>query len=188
MSTATVTSVLSILTIVGHVILVLAILGGLIGRSGRLNIVRRYFALIRDNALQFGFVVALLATAGSLYYSEVAHFTPCILCWYQRIVVYPQFVLFGIALIRKERVILPYAMALAVIGILIAAYQYGIQVSETFRTATEGLAPCSLVGYSPSCATKFVFQFGYITIPLMSFTASALLLLVSVVGRRQEKD
>ena len=67
------------------------------------------------------FVVALLATVGSLYFSEVAHFEPCLLCWYQRIAMYPLVVILGLAAWRDDVGAWIYATALAAIGAVIAA-------------------------------------------------------------------
>lgn len=66
--------------------------------------------------LAFAWVVALVATLGSLYYSEVRLFLPCELCWYQRIFMYPQAVLLGLALWRQDLAVWPYALTLSLIG------------------------------------------------------------------------
>src|SRR6185503_20162499 len=75
-----------------------------------------------SSALVAAFVVATLATLGSLYFSEVAHFEPCRLCWYQRIAMYPLVVILGIAALRRDRSGAVYGLALALIGAVVSAY------------------------------------------------------------------
>src|SRR3989338_2312104 len=60
------------------------------------------------------FLVALTATLGSLFLSEVAKFQPCILCWYQRILMYPQAILLYMAILRNQTVIKPYIIVLKI--------------------------------------------------------------------------
>lgn len=66
--------------------------------------------------LLFAWVVSLTATSGSLFLSEVWHFIPCELCWYQRIFMYPLVIVLGIAAYRQRTEILPYILPLVVIG------------------------------------------------------------------------
>lgn len=79
--------------------------------------------MTRDNRLYLAWVVALVATLGSLYFSEVRGFKPCILCWYQRIAMYPLTLLLGIAAFRSDFSIRHYAIPLAAIGWAIALFQ-----------------------------------------------------------------
>ena len=110
-------------------------------------------------------VVSLLAMVGSLGYSDVFLFQPCRLCWYQRILMYPQVLLLGLGSIRKEFNIRVYGMIMSAVGALIALYHYLMQ----FSVVPEGA--CSTVGYSVSCANYFTAHLGYITIPMMALTA-----------------
>jgi len=132
-------------------------------------------------AFVFAFIVALLATSGSLFFSEIAHFAPCILCWFQRIFMYPQTFLFGLALYKKDRHIADYGILLSIIGGLIAVYHYLMQIG----VITSG--PCSAVGYSVSCTTNFFLYFGYVSIPLMSLTAFVLILFLLLAGKEFTK-
>jgi len=75
-------------------------------------------------ALAGAWMVALLAMTGSLYFSEVAHYTPCLLCWYQRIAMYPLVLVLGIAAWRRDLGIRLYAIPLAAVGSVISAYHY----------------------------------------------------------------
>lgn len=99
--------------------------------------------------LTFAWVVALVATLGSLYYSEVRLFLPCELCWYQRIFMYPQAVLLGLALWRQDLSVWPYALALSLIGGGISTLHLLEQkFPELFTLACKPPVPCS-VEYIP---------------------------------------
>jgi len=114
-------------------------------------------------------------------YSELVGYTPCELCWFQRILMYPQVAILGLALLKKDRNVYVYSIALSIIGVLIASYHYILQI---------GAAPaltCSSVGAAVSCAQKPFLQFGYITIPMMSLTAFSMILLF-MIGLRLNKN
>ncbi|MFT4326563.1 MAG: disulfide oxidoreductase [Candidatus Woesearchaeota archaeon] len=115
--------------------------------------------------LEAAFSLVLVATIGSLYYSEIRGFTPCVLCWYQRIFMYPLVILLGIAVWKKDYGVKKYALPLAGIGSFFAIMHYIQQ-----KTAVTVLEFCSLEG-GASCGVPFVFRFGYITIPFMALTA-----------------
>jgi disulfide bond formation protein DsbB len=124
--------------------------------------------------IPFAFLVSVLATGGSLFFSEVAGYEPCKLCWFQRIFMYPQVFLLGIALLRRKEDIAIYLLPLNLIGAAIASYNYYIQV------AASQAAVC-VAGVS--CTIRYVFQFGYVTIPMMALTAF-LLILAALAGNR----
>ncbi|MCS6867391.1 MAG: disulfide oxidoreductase [Thermus sp.] len=99
--------------------------------------------------LTFAWMVALVATLGSLYYSEVRLFLPCELCWYQRIFMYPQAILLGLALWRQDLSVWPYALALSLIGGGISTLHLLEQkFPELFTLACKPPVPCS-VEYMP---------------------------------------
>src|SRR3989344_6073323 len=123
-----------------------------------------------------------------LFFSEIAKFEPCKLCWFQRIFMYPLPILFLMALVRKETVIRIYALVLAIVGALIAAWHYFLQVGQMYNIDVEKLTNCSSVGYSPSCASYFFLKFGYITIPMMSLSAFVLIILILLIKLKSEKD
>jgi len=160
---STVNQALALLTIAGQIIVAVLIVSFTTKRSAALNFFTKH-------ALAFSLAVALAATLGSLFYSEIAGYEPCKLCWFQRILMYPQVILLGIAWLKKDNGIVLYGIALSSLGALIAGYQYLLQI---------GFAPsigCSAVGYSVDCAQRFVMQFGYITIPMMALTAFLLII------------
>jgi disulfide bond formation protein DsbB len=118
--------------------------------------------------------IALVATLGSLYFSEIAHFEPCRLCWFQRVCMYPlAVVLFGVALRRDARNALLYALPLPVIGAAVAVYHEYIVYHPEAETAgcRQGV----------SCTVEWFERFGYVQLPTLALTAflaiGALLLL-----------
>src|SRR5688572_3500057 len=100
--------------------------------------------------LLFAFVVSLAAMLVSLFYSEIAGYEPCTLCWYQRIIMYPQVVLLGIAAFKRDWGMTLYGLVLSSIGVLIAGFHYLMQIGLISEM------PCSAVGYSVSCVKLFV--------------------------------
>lgn len=111
--------------------------------------------------LYLAWVVAILAMAGSLYFSEVLHLPPCSLCWYQRIFMYPLVFIIGVGLLQNDKNVIKYILPLSSIGLLIAVYH----VMLYYGIIPEALAPCS-VGFS--CTVKQIEWFGFITIPVLS--------------------
>ena len=137
---------------------------------------------IGKHATLFSFIVALIAVLGSLFFSEVAKFTPCKLCWYQRIFMYPEVILLGVALFKKSKDTAAFIVGLATPGAAIAAYNYLLQI---------GVVPelsCSTTGYSVSCAQRFIMNFGYITIPMMALSAFILIILLQLIQKRYNKN
>jgi len=124
-----------------------------------------YLAWMKKNALAIMFAGALLATLGSLYFSEIAGWSPCVKCWYQRIFMYPQVVILLIALVRKDRTVSYAVLALSLIGLVIAGEHYGEQLNLVLNPADPAM-PCDETGVS--CARTPFFHFGYITIPMMA--------------------
>jgi len=169
--TPIVTDILSVLTIVGNILMV-CFLGLIIYNF----ITKKHLKLdfIKENSLVLAFIVALIATLGSLFYSEFAGYTPCKLCWFQRIFMYPQVFLLGTALIRKAKNIFYYSVPLAVVGAIIAAYHYIIQIIEYASS-------CGIEGVA--CTVKYTFHFGYITIPMMALTAFGLIIIFSYLWK-----
>ena len=138
--------------------------------------IKKIVRIFSDNALIFSFFLALFATAGSLFLSEIAHFVPCKLCWYQRIAMYPQVLLLGIASLKSDFLVRKYILPLSVIGLVIAIYHYALQMSPIPLPCSDELA---------NCALKQINYFGYITIPLMSATAFALIILFMLLLRKK---
>lgn len=128
--------------------------------------------------LWLAFALAGGGVALTLFYSEILKFAPCGLCWVQRIFLYPQVVLFALALFKRERLIADYSIALSVLGATVALYQHYLQMGGT------DVLPCpATISQATDCASRFLFEFGYITFPLMSFTLFAFLIVVMLFVR-----
>lgn len=122
-----------------------------------------------------GFFVSFFATLFPLIYSEIINFAPCYLCWWQRIFMFPQFLIFSVALWNGDRKIVRYVTPLLLLGFLVSVYQ------NFFYYFGQGSdLPCDASGIS--CYQHLVSVFGgYISIPMMALTAFfSLLVLVSV--------
>jgi disulfide bond formation protein DsbB len=132
---------------------------------------------IVDYAGYAAFGVALTATLGSLVMSEVFHFAPCSLCWYQRIFMYPLVVVIGVAVMRRDNSWPLTTMLLAGIGWLIALYHSLLQWGILPHT----LAPCTV---GVPCITYNQTWFGFITIPFLSLLAFTTILAVTFVYSR----
>lgn len=126
-------------------------------------------------ALPLAAVVAATSMVGSLYFSEVLGYPPCTLCWYQRIAMYPLAPILGIAAVRRDLSIRPYAVVLAVSGAVISVYHYVIQwVPNLDATACAVDNPCTAV---------FVREFGFVSIPFMALSGFlAIIALTRVAG------
>jgi len=100
--------------------------------------------------LAFAWLVALVATLGSLYYSEVRNFIPCTLCWYQRIAMYPLVFILGIATWRNDAQIRPYALTLSLLGLFWSSYHLlELWVPGLAPNVCKGPIPCN-IEYMPS--------------------------------------
>ncbi|KPC98964.1 Disulfide bond formation protein C [Geobacillus sp. BCO2] len=88
---------------------------------------------------------SLIATLGSLYFSEVLGFIPCDLCWFQRIFMYPQVIILGIAIVRKDAAAARYSFTLSLIGGGISLYHYGLQKIPLLQeySISCGRIPCT---------------------------------------------
>jgi disulfide bond formation protein DsbB len=176
-----VTTVLSCLTLVADLALavfVFLLLFLLFGKPGKktgflARTINRFWLL-------GAFKVSLAATLGSLFFSEVAGYAPCELCWFQRIFMYPLVLIFGVGLVRKDaQGARKYALPLAAVGTSIAAYHFYIQVLS--KAASTAITTTCSGGVS--CTTDYFSRFfGYITIPTMSLSAFLLILVLLAFG------
>ncbi len=136
---------------------------------------REFRAWLAPVALPFAWVVALVATAGSLYLSEVAKFVPCTLCWYQRIGMYPLALLLGIAVLHRDARIGRYVIPLALVASTISIYHYQLErfPSQT-HLACSNSVPCTIV---------WIWKFHYISIPFMALSAFAAIVTLLLIAR-----
>lgn len=126
-----------------------------------------------ENRLLVMFTVSLLATIGSLYFSEIKNYTPCELCWIQRIFMYPNVIILGFALLKKDIQMTLPTIVLSGIGMCISIYHYGLQKLPALQDAGGfcGEVPCNL---------QYVNYFGFITIPFLAGVAFILLFVTHV--------
>lgn len=135
----------------------------------------RLYNRIGANVLAYkAWFISLAGMVGSLYFSEVQHLPPCILCWYQRICMYPLTVILAVGIIKKDKNVAWYALPLTIIGSLIAIYHVLLQAG----IIPESAAPCQA---GISCTTKYAEIFGIFTIPQLSMIAFLFLTLLLVL-------
>jgi disulfide bond formation protein DsbB len=155
------------LVVVSHVIFAFILLSLFFRRSwGRpvANFVGKY-------AIPLAFVAALAALLGSLFYSEVIGYEPCVLCWWQRVFLYPQVLIFGIALWKRDTSPFLYAVPLTVFSALLSTYHSYVYLGG------KSLLPCTALG--GACSKVYVLEFGYVTIPLMALTIAFFIFLLA---------
>ena len=156
MEASTVSSILapgSLLVLVGS--LAMALVAGAPGAHRM-----RAFLLARGLWLAFG--IALIAVLGSLYYSQIAHFPPCEMCWFQRIFMYPQAVVLLVAALRRDVEVWRTSVPLAVIGLLFSLYHYQLELFPDQPSVCSTTIPCSV---------RFVDVYGFVSIAFMAGAA-----------------
>lgn len=135
----------------------------------------RFLGWIKKHFLILGFVISLVATLSSLFYSEVVGFIPCQLCWIQRIFMYPLVFIFGVALLKRDRGVIKYSLPLVLIGTLFSIYHNFIYYFG------ESTAPCDASGVS--CVKRLVAVFdGYVSIPMLALTSFVSILSILLVA------
>ncbi len=117
--------------------------------------------------------VATLAMAGSLYFSEIAHYTPCTLCWHQRIAMYPLVAILGIAAWKRDVGIRLYAIPLAAIGAGISTYHY---LLEWFPQIDAGACTVGI-----PCSQVWFREFGFVSLPFLALTAFLLVITLLLI-------
>ncbi len=157
------------------------ILLALVGASGRLGERARdtrtaVVDWIGPQARVLALFVAGVATAGSLYYSEVAHFVPCELCWYQRICVYPLVAILAVGVARRDTATWMFAAPFVVVGVPLGIYHWLVErvpaIADT--TACSAAAPCAI---------PYFEELGFVTLAFMSMSALLLVGALLWVGR-----
>lgn len=137
----------------------------------------------RNNILVFfkkytftlGFLSAMGAVVLSLFYSEIVGYPPCDLCWVQRIFLYPQLVIFGVGLFNKNKSSLESSFVFALLGVLTSIYHIYVENGGTIG------ATCADPSYGGvSCAVRYVYEFGFVTMPLMALTLSAFIIVLII--------
>ncbi len=157
----------AVCALVANVASVLLLAGRLVPRIGSFAVLRWG----RRRGGEFAAFVAVFATLGSLYLSEVGDLIPCRYCWFQRVCMYPLALLLVVALITKDRGVRRYAVPLAAIGLAFATWHYLLQLFPSLEDATA----CNLLN---PCTVRYAWKFGFVSIPYMAGSAFVLVLVL----------
>lgn len=163
---ATLQALLPFAILASHVVFIILFLALIFRKSWGKNVA----LWTGQHSLILGFLVSLAAVSGSLFYSEIVGFEPCVLCWWQRVFIYPQLVLFLTALKFKDRSVFRYAWCLSLLAGVIALYHQYVYMGG------QSVLPCTALG--GACSKIYVMAFGYITIPMMSLTVVLYILIL----------
>lgn len=135
----------------------------------------KFLLFFKKYTFVFGFLVALGAVLLSLFYSEIVGFPPCELCWIQRIFLYPQLILFGMELYKRERSIVDFSIVFAIFGSLVSIYHIYVE-----STGGNGVFCGDPSNGGVSCAVRYIYEFGYVTMPLMALTLSLFIITILI--------
>jgi disulfide bond formation protein DsbB len=177
MDTATMSRFFAILSLACWLGTISTVVLAIVYRANPASALGGLFDSIRESSLWFGWVIAAVTTAGSLYYSEIAHFEPCKLCWLQRICMYPLSIILLIAAIRRDRGIWRYTLPLVLIGMTIATYHTQLQAWPRGEGFCSTLVPCT---------TRTVWEFGFVSLPFMDLAALVFILVMLLLARSAE--
>ena len=173
--TATLTYLFAVGTVFLIVLLGLMVLGRLVtGRWLPVSI----DTFVRGVALRIVAVLGVFGVVVSLWYSEVVGLAPCPLCWFARAMMFPIAVIALVAVWRRDAGVMPYTLALSLVGMTITGYHHLYQmgmISGTLCSALEG---------GGDCLKRYVFEFDMVTMPLMGFALFALVAILSWLGRK----
>lgn len=174
-----ITKLLSLAVVLGQIFIICTILYFIFLRKSK-NVVTEF---IGKRGLLFAFIVSLVSMLGSLYYSNIVGFPPCELCWFQRIFMYPLVFLLAMAFIKKDSRFADYGLLLAGIGGVISLYH---NYMYYYNNGLNVL--CQLGGTQTSCIVRYIFEFGYITIPLMALTGFVMIIIFLVAHKFQKNN
>jgi len=133
------------------------------------------------NILFFCWLVVAVSAMGSLFFSYVMDFAPCVLCWYQRIFLFPLVIILGVGLFPFDKSVVKYALPLAIAGWLTAAYHNLLYAG----IIPESIQPCS---QGVSCTEEYINLFGFLSIPMLSLLSfSTIITLLIILYRRTSK-
>ncbi len=142
---------------------------------------KQIIALSNKYYLYIVFLIGLGAVFGSLFFSEVEDLNPCVLCWYQRILMYPMFLVSLVALASKDTKVAKYFLTFSAIGAPIALYHYLLQKTDFVPKGICG-------GTGLTCSFIDWEILGFVTIPLLSFLAFTTILILSIIKIRSESE
>jgi disulfide bond formation protein DsbB len=165
---------LAALGVAGQVLAALLLLVGLAWLAGRRGPGETLRGALEGYELWLVFLVSSIATGGSLFFSDVAGFVPCELCWYQRICMYPLSIVTLLAAVTGEYRLARYLLPLPLVGAGVSVYHLLVE------NGVAGQSSACFVSAPGGCATKWINEFGYMTIPTLALTS--FLLLVGLLG------
>jgi len=165
---------LASLTLLGHIVLIFGILAYFVSPNVK-DYLRKH---VSNYGYLISFFIALFSVLGSLYFSEVIGWEPCVLCWYQRIAMYPLVIIFALGVWKQDLSARIYGLAIAAIGLVISIYQIYLQILTSFGQSLSGF--CSTVG-AINCSEIYMLEFGYITFPVMAATAFVFIILIQLI-------
>jgi len=175
MNVDTMATLFALLTVIAITAVIAIALLAVASRDGFSSTKDAVWETLGPSALWLAFLVALTATLGSLYLSEVAHFVPCKLCWYQRIAMYPLVPILAIAAWKRDFSVVRYVVPLAVIGAAISIYHYQLE-----RFPSQASVSCSA---DAPCTVVWIWKFHFVSIPLMALSGFALIVALVLVAR-----
>jgi disulfide bond formation protein DsbB len=174
--------VLAALAVVAQGLIVVALVVGVCAAVG----VRGPLEAVRDSLwgyeLWAAFVVAAIATGGSLFLSDIAGFVPCELCWYQRICMYPLSLLLLLMALAGDYRAARYLVPFPIIGAGVSVYH--VLVEE----GVVGQSNACFASAPGGCATKWIDRFGYVTIPVLALSAFLLLVALILLAATDEES
>lgn len=135
---------------------------------------------IGKNAIYLALIQAIVAFLGSMYFSNIAGYPPCVLCWYQRICMFPLVATLIVGILRRDKHVHLYVLPAAIVGWVIALYHNLLY----YKWIPDTLAPCTT---GVSCTTKFIEYFGFVTIPLLSFIGFTVIITFMFINARYVK-
>ena len=134
-------------------------------------------SFIKNNFVKLGFAMSVVAVAVSLTYSVILGYAPCLFCWWARIFIFPQLIIFAVAWFKRKNVALEFFI-LSIFGIIVTGYHTFIDFGGS------QFIECEAGGVS--CLQRYVFEFGYITIPVMALTGFVLLAILATYKLRDK--
>jgi disulfide bond formation protein DsbB len=161
---------LALLGVLGQALVVTLTAAWSLGLAGRPALLRRVRRVAWGYELWLAFLVAAVATGGSLFFSEIARFAPCELCWYERACMYPLAVVVLMLALAGAHPAARYLLPLPAAGAALAVYH--VLVERGVVSQSRGC----LVSAPGGCATRWIDEFGYVTIPVLTLTAFTLVL------------
>lgn len=130
------------------------------------------------NLIFCSWVMAISASLGSLFFSEIMNYAPCTLCWYQRICLYPLVIILPLGLFPLDKKVIRYTLPLVIIGAIIAFYQNLLY----YKVIPETLSPCR---QGVSCTAVYFEWFGFVSIPLLALAGFVVILILLLMAERK---